>query len=86
MSRIFKDEYNKAGSHLLVLNEAVITMTFSEIESIIGKKLPASAHEHREWWANHENNSQCFWIRVGYRTDNLSKSDLKKQIIVFHKI
>ena len=86
MSRIFKDEYNKVGTHLLIANETEITMTISEIESIIGKKLPASAHEHRVWWANHENNPQCFWMRAGYKIESLSSSDLKKKIIVFHKI
>lgn len=29
-----------------------ITLTFSEIEAILGFTLPASAHRHTAWWSN----------------------------------
>lgn len=31
-----------------------VTLTFGQIESILGAELPPSAHKYREWWANEQ--------------------------------
>ena len=41
--------------------------TFGDIESILGFDLPKSARKYREWWANHEGNSQALaWMGAGW--------------------
>jgi CBS domain-containing protein len=52
-------------------------LTFEEIEQIIGGSLPASAYEHRAWWANDSQghpHSQL-WLEVGWRTNYLNRTE-----------
>jgi hypothetical protein len=57
-------------------------MTFQQIESVIGGRLPASARRHRPWWANdarghaHAN----AWLGEGYRTEEV---DMEGEKLVF---
>jgi CBS domain-containing protein len=55
-----------------------VTLTFSEIEQIIGgERLPDSARKHRTWWANdavsHLHSQQ--WLNAGWRVAGLSMTD-----------
>ena len=34
-----------------------VTLTFREVERILGARLPASAFKYREWWANQSDTS-----------------------------
>ena len=50
--------------------------TFAEIEQILGGPLPASAREHREWWANERrpdgNHAQCrAWMESGWFVEDV---------------
>ncbi|WP_416672373.1 DUF4268 domain-containing protein [Egbenema bharatensis] len=51
-----------------------ISLTFEQIEKIIDDKLPASARQHRNWWANdtvsHAQSQQ--WLDVGWRVSNVN--------------
>lgn len=48
--------------------ELVVSMTFSEIEKVIGRSLPPSAHKHAAFWANSERNAYGrHWLGAGYR-------------------
>jgi hypothetical protein len=48
--------------------ELVVSMTFSEIEKVIGCPLPPSAHKHAAFWANSERNAYGrHWLGAGYR-------------------
>ena len=38
----------------LPASKQCVTLSFVEIEKIIGAKLPKSAFTYREWWANQE--------------------------------
>lgn len=50
--------------------------SFSEIEKILGFKLPPSAHEHRAWWANqfkgHHSQAKG-WIEAGWVTREIDQ-------------
>lgn len=50
--------------------------SFSEIERILGFKLPPSAHEHRAWWANqfggHHSQAKG-WIEAGWVTKEIDQ-------------
>jgi CBS domain-containing protein len=53
-----------------------LALTFSEIEAIIGAELPASARDHRSWWANnattHVQAEQ--WLKVNWRVVSINVS------------
>lgn len=59
------------------------TVHFSEIERIIGAKLPESARLYQAWWANQSGSghSQAMsWCSVGWNTKNV---DLENQQVTF---
>jgi CBS domain-containing protein len=59
--------------------------TFAQIEEIIDGELPASAYEHRAWWANdpvgHVQSQQ--WLDVGWRVASVNMST---QVVRFARI
>lgn len=58
-----------------------ITLSFKEIESIVGFKLPESAYIHQPFWANTSSHSVAYsWMQVGYMARSL---DLENQKITF---
>jgi len=46
-----------------------ITLTFQEIEKILGFALPLSAYNYPAWWANSGHSHASAWINAGMRTD-----------------
>lgn len=62
-----------------------VTVSFEQIERIIGDKLPASAHEHRAWWSNNPNNSVMTkaWIEAGFRSEQV---DMNGRKLVFRRV
>lgn len=63
--------------------EERVELTFEEIEEIIPGRLPASAHEHRAWWANTAKNhtqAQEGWLGVGWEVQDV---DLDEQTVTF---
>jgi hypothetical protein len=57
------------------------TLTYSELEKILGFRLPYSAYEHRPWWANSGHIQSESWTTAGWkvRTVYLGRS------IIFEK-
>ena len=47
-------KYEPLEAHLLNLPKSVneVSLTFPQIEEIIGSSMPQSAHTYREWWSN----------------------------------
>ena len=59
------------------------TMTFSEIERVLGFRLPPSARTHRAWWANQmkgQHTQAKAWHAAGWRTKD---PDLRADKITF---
>ena len=53
-----------------------VTLSFSEIERIIGDGLPPSADRHRAWWANQEGGSRApHWRAAGFKVDGVNQPD-----------
>jgi hypothetical protein len=65
--------YDLLGQYLKRNAAARIPMTFRDVETVIGKKLPASAYGRRPWWANEERgHSQAkAWLEAGYRAEQV---------------
>lgn len=76
-------KYRKLSALLASAEGKPVSMSFNEIEDILGFKLPASAREHRAFWANTESHSIALsWLSVGYKTMVV---DLAEERIVFEK-
>lgn len=54
-------------------NEKEITLSYEEIEKIIGDELPKTAYRKFEWWSNNDNThtQSAAWSDVGYKTGNI---------------
>ena len=67
-----RGKYQRLYTHLCGLTTPEWRTTFSEIESIIGFGLPASARLHRPWWSNQSGangHSQALaWGTAGWET------------------
>lgn len=73
--------YAAIGTHLKEHDAGEATLSFDEIESIIGRPLPASAHRHRAWWANTDTHSQALtWLSAGWKVE---AADLDAQEVTF---
>lgn len=64
--------------------QAEVPMTFEEIERVIGRRLPKSAHTHRAWWSNNPSNNVMTrsWLAAGYVTEQV---DMGSQTLVFRR-
>ncbi len=61
--------------------ETGLTLPFEHIEAILERNLPDSARKYREWWANHEGNSQAQgWLSAGWKVDSV---DLMREMVTF---
>ena len=54
-----------------------ITLSFAEIERILGVSLPASAKSHRAWWGNQKDSKTRpqahAWLSAGYQVDAINQ-------------
>ena len=66
-------KYHPLFERLLFSGQGRLSMTFAEIEAVIGGRLPPSARRREEWWSNSANgHSQArAWMRASYRTSNV---------------
>lgn len=59
-------KYDALGEYLQRSNREVITLSFEQIESILGFNLPKSASSYRQWWANGGHTQAYGWMSYGY--------------------
>ena len=61
-----------------------IEMTFAEIQSVLGAKLPPSAKLYRAWWSNNPSNSvmTAAWRDAGFRSEQV---DMNAGTVVFSR-
>jgi hypothetical protein len=58
--------YEMLHRHLAGLAEREVSLSFDEIERLIGRSLPASARQHRAWWSNGSHSHSRAWLDAGY--------------------
>ncbi len=77
--------YEPLGQYLKKNGSGHIAMTFREVETVIGRKLPASAYRHRPWWANEErgHSHAKAWLGAGYETEQV---DMAGKKLVFKRV
>ncbi len=76
--------YEPLGQYLKANGAGHIAMTFREVETVIGRKLPASAYRHRPWWANEArgHSHAKAWLGAGYETEQV---DMAAKKLVFRR-
>lgn len=86
---IRKKDYNKLSTYLSQVGKNEVSLTFEEIEEIIGQKLPKSARNDNMfiWWSNDSSKnghvqSKEGWLNVNYKVKN---SLLTEGKIIFEK-
>jgi predicted DNA-binding protein len=69
-----RSTYDPLRVYLLERDEPVVTLTFSQVERILGRRLPASARRYRPWWANESEGTHTHaraWLDANRRTRNV---------------
>jgi hypothetical protein len=61
-----------------------VRMSFTEIERVIGEKLPPKAQHHRAWWSNSPSNNVMTkaWLKAGFRSEQV---DMAARKLVFRR-
>ena len=70
-------KYRPLFNYLSQQTDDVITLTFSEIEDILGFSLPVSSQRYASFWANNDNGQHHHcrsWLDAGYKTVNVPKN------------
>lgn len=69
MSRLKEGRYIPLEKYLMTMSMNEIKLTFSEIESILKDKLPASAYKYPAWWGNTVRSQKhaSTWLHAGYK-------------------
>jgi len=72
-------KYDALGKFLAKQFGSEIPMTFAEIESVTGVKLPPKAQHHRAWWSNNPSNNVMtkVWLDAGFRTEQVDMASRK---------
>ena len=77
------DKYIALTTYLEKSNQDIVKMSFKEIESILGERLPESAYKYPALWSNSESHSIAFgWMDAGYMSQNIS---IANQTVEFAK-
>src|SRR5262245_51505889 len=79
-------KYGPLHNFLKRHSDATVSLTFVQIEEILGSKLPDSARTHRPWWANESRGSHVHaraWLGAAYR---VASADLAAERIVFERV
>lgn len=77
-------KYQPLADYLANCGQDNVTLTFSQIEDILGFKLSPSARKHRPNWANNSVEALSWgWMPVGYESYGI---DMKNEIAHFRKV
>lgn len=77
-------KYEPLPQFLLSSGVATRTMSFDQIERILGFKLPKSARKHEAWWSNNAtgHSHARVWLEAGWRTEHV---DLAEHKVTFQR-
>ncbi len=80
-------KYDALGDHLARLGAPVITLTFAEIEAVIGP-LPETARYQSEWWgatpsSRYKSPHAYRWWQAGYVAD---RPDFAAATVTFRRV
>ncbi len=77
-------KYRRLTEFLSESGEKCVTLTFEQIESMIGFELPPSARKYKEFWSNTTSHPIALsWLNVGYQKIDVA---LDKETILLEKL
>ena len=85
MSAASSSKYQPLTAHLRAQRGNRVPMSFTEIERVVGTKLPPSATAHRAWWSNNPTNNVMTkaWLEAGFQSEQV---DLDSRKLVFKRV
>ena len=69
-----RGSYAPLGPYLDGLGQHEVMLSFSDVEQILGRPLPASARKYQAWWANEQSGTHSHaraWLDVGWEARNV---------------
>lgn len=79
-------KYEKLANYLSGLADQKVSMTFADVEQVLGSKLPPVAYSSNAFWANSRTNDSHTWAHLwqgaGWQASNV---DVPGQKLVFIK-
>lgn len=77
------DKYKALAKYLIASGKDTLTLDYQSIESILGFKLPKTAHNFMQsYWANTYTHSYATsWLSVGYK----AKANVAEKTVTFEK-
>jgi hypothetical protein len=78
-------KYEPLAKFLRDQRTSEVSLTFADIERIVGTKLPPKAQHHRAWWSNNPNNNVMtkVWLAAGFRSEQV---DLEGRRLTFRRV
>lgn len=75
-------KYEPLKSYLRAQQGGEVPMTFRQVETVLGFKLPESARQHRPWWSNNVSThvNAAAWREAGWKT---ARVDLGGEKVTF---
>lgn len=67
-------KYDPLAQYLRNHPENTLTLSFLELEQILGFSLPSSAYTYRQWWQNGGHSQSDAWMHSGFLVDTVSFS------------
>jgi hypothetical protein len=71
-------KYGPLNEYLQNSSEKEITLSFNQVEKIIGDKLPPSAKKHQAWWANEAEGQHVHahaWMDAGWKVESVNRTE-----------
>ena len=65
-------KYDPLTAYLSATNKSKITLTYSEIEKVVGFTLPKSSYSDGRWWMNNDktHTQSAAWGNAGYEVES----------------
>jgi hypothetical protein len=78
-------KYQPLLAHLEAQRGSHVSISFAEIERVLGAELPPSARLRRAWWSNNPtgNARTKAWLEAGFHSEQI---DLKGRKLVFRRV
>ena len=77
------NKYDSLTSFLLGQPAGPITMTFRQVNALLGFCIPAPARKYQSWWANENQNTRHRQSRSWLNADRKASADLKHGVVTF---
>ena len=80
----FTSIYQPLGDFLRAYPDDSVTLSFAEIEAILGRSLPPLAGRNIRWWSNKQGPTHArVWLSIGWERRSVN---LQSQMVIFVRV